>query len=375
MIARDEAENISRCLRSVAPIADEMIVVDSGSTDETAALARECGAAVFPFAWCDDFAAARNAALERATGDWILSLDADEWLPPESQPLVRPLLDDPQAQAYFIRHQELEREGQTDGFIEQRHLRLWRNDPSRRFVGRIHEQLAGAVTAQDSPIRVRHTGYLPEKLPDKARRNAPLLEMELAERPGRMYYEVELGRTWVMLGDPRGPALLDDILARLLALPDDAAPPTLLAAPVLERCLRLDDPASPRVRQALSSPRTGSPTCPRCWTPPPASTTGAASSPRPSPCSHAWSTWPRPGSTTAPWHSPATSWATARILNLAVCHHRLAQLDEAEHWYERLLDAHSRPPRRPGEPRNAVRPTPPPRVVPLTRSKSRRIRI
>ena len=62
MIARNEAANIARCLRSVAPIADEMIVVDTGSTDETAALARECGAAVFPFVWCDDFAAARNAS-------------------------------------------------------------------------------------------------------------------------------------------------------------------------------------------------------------------------------------------------------------------------------------------------------------------------
>ena len=147
-------------------------------------MARECGAAVFPFVWCDDFAAARNASLDRATGDWVLSLDADEWLTPESQPLVRPLLDDPKAQAYFVRHQEMERAGQTEGFIEQRHLRLWRNDPARRFVGRIHEQLTGELVARDSPIRVRHIGYLPEKMPDKARRNVRLLELELAERPG-----------------------------------------------------------------------------------------------------------------------------------------------------------------------------------------------
>src|SRR5437016_1157295 len=88
-IVRNEAANIVRCLDSVAALVEEKIVVDTGSTDDTVALAEDCGATVSFFAWRDDFAAARNAAVEKATGDWILWLDADEFLLPESIPLVR----------------------------------------------------------------------------------------------------------------------------------------------------------------------------------------------------------------------------------------------------------------------------------------------
>src|ERR1039458_3578707 len=75
MIAKNEA----RCLRSVRAIADEIIVTDTGSTDDTVKSSSENGAHVSHFAWTNDFAAARNFALAQATGDWILVLDADEW--------------------------------------------------------------------------------------------------------------------------------------------------------------------------------------------------------------------------------------------------------------------------------------------------------
>src|SRR4028119_1785079 len=89
MIARDEAANIERCLASVRGVVDEIILVDTGSTDATVHLAEAVGERVFFFRRGVGFAAARNAALDRATGDWILSLDADEELLPESGPLVR----------------------------------------------------------------------------------------------------------------------------------------------------------------------------------------------------------------------------------------------------------------------------------------------
>src|SRR4051794_7642346 len=79
MIARDEARCIERCLASVRAHVDEMLVLDTGSTDGTPELARCAGARVASFAWCDDFAAARNAALVLADADWSLVLDADEW--------------------------------------------------------------------------------------------------------------------------------------------------------------------------------------------------------------------------------------------------------------------------------------------------------
>ena len=75
-IMKDEEKNIACWLRNMQQLADEIIVVDTGSVDRTAELAREGGAEVYPFSWCDDLAAAKNFALEQATGDWILFLDA-----------------------------------------------------------------------------------------------------------------------------------------------------------------------------------------------------------------------------------------------------------------------------------------------------------
>lgn len=85
MIVKNEADNLARCLTSVRGAADELIIVDTGSTDDTIAIARSFGAAVISFPWTGDFAAARNAGLEKARGTWILVLDADEELDAESK--------------------------------------------------------------------------------------------------------------------------------------------------------------------------------------------------------------------------------------------------------------------------------------------------
>ncbi|HTE20199.1 MAG TPA: glycosyltransferase, partial [Armatimonadota bacterium] len=229
VIARDEAARIQRCLASAREVVDEIVVVDTGSVDDTAALAEAAGARVFHCPWCDDFAAARNAALDRATGEWILRLDADEELLPESVPLVREVTARDDVLAAYVYGQQVESESQTGGFIEMRHLRLWRDHPRVRYVGRIHEHFGNALeglaeetqrAVVDTGIRIRHWGYLPAARGDKLRRAVRLLEMELEDRPDQLYYEIELGRTWCLLGDPRGSALLERALRRVLETPN-----------------------------------------------------------------------------------------------------------------------------------------------------------
>lgn len=91
MIVKDEEEHLPRCLASVADVVDEIVVVDTGSQDHTVAVAAAHGARVFQIPWTGDFSAARNAAIDRATGDWVLVLDADDELTPETRAALPPV--------------------------------------------------------------------------------------------------------------------------------------------------------------------------------------------------------------------------------------------------------------------------------------------
>ncbi|MEW6587003.1 MAG: tetratricopeptide repeat protein, partial [Nitrospirota bacterium] len=95
MIVKNEENNIARCLTSVKPVVDEMIVVDTGSTDRTRDIAKAFGAQVYDFAWTESFADARNFSLSKASGDWILVLDADEVISPLDYEKLRELVKDP----------------------------------------------------------------------------------------------------------------------------------------------------------------------------------------------------------------------------------------------------------------------------------------
>lgn len=102
MIVKNEEKNLQRCLSSVQGLAEEIIVVDTGSTDRTVAIAREFGAKVFHFDWVDDFAAARNASIAHCSGDWILALDADEAIDPMDHAALRSTLTEDGNQAFRI---------------------------------------------------------------------------------------------------------------------------------------------------------------------------------------------------------------------------------------------------------------------------------
>ena len=142
MIARDEEAHLPACLRSIVDVVDEIVLVDTGSTDATVSIARSFGARVHEHPWQGDFAAARNAALDLARGEWILYIDADERLRPISRERIRATLKGA-SDCVSLRVRLVPFVGATP-FWE---FRIWRSDPRIRFVGRMHEKTTPAIDA------------------------------------------------------------------------------------------------------------------------------------------------------------------------------------------------------------------------------------
>ncbi len=192
MIVRDEEANISKCLSSVAGLFDEIVVVDTGSQDRTREIAAEFGARVFDFVWVDDFAAARNAALARATGDYAFWLDADDVVDLAQREALAELLaglpaNDPSA--YVVRCACDPGPNGDGGQTVVDHIRLFPVREGVRWTYAVHEQILPALRRANVPVRwtdltVRHTGYTGPALRErKLQRYCKILEAELAERP------------------------------------------------------------------------------------------------------------------------------------------------------------------------------------------------
>jgi tetratricopeptide (TPR) repeat protein len=202
MIVRDEEEYLGDCLASLRGLVDEVVVVDTGSRDRSCSIARAHGARVSSLRWRGDFAAARNAALDRATGDWILYIDADERARDADRAALEPLLAEPGLAALTVRFRP------ATGFTRYREPRLFRNLPGLRFRGVIHESHLPALRevmverrlrVADSELAIDHLGY-DRPRPDKHRRNLPLLAARLEAEPDNVYCWNHLGGTLDALG-------------------------------------------------------------------------------------------------------------------------------------------------------------------------------
>jgi tetratricopeptide (TPR) repeat protein len=207
MIVRDEEELLPRFLEHARGLWDELVVVDTGSTDQTPRLAAAAGATLLHHEWRHDFAAARNASLEAAGGDWILVLDADELVSPGLVRAARAVLDDGRAGAATV----LMRNRMPHGHLrETRLLRMFRRDPAIRYRHPIHEDAGEAVRAFLG-LRglgqvhldgwVDHLGYVRARAAgrDKRARDVGLLEKLLAADPGDLYAHfkrLEQARFW-----------------------------------------------------------------------------------------------------------------------------------------------------------------------------------
>ncbi|MBI2425183.1 MAG: glycosyltransferase [Candidatus Hydrogenedentes bacterium] len=198
LIVRDEARHLANCLRALRGVVDEIVVADTGSTDDSVAIAEAAGARVVHFPWCNDFAAARNAALAAASGAYALAIDADEYLDqPESarEKLIAHV-------AAYDRH--------TVGTITIRSYtaaKTWVHDETERlfcreafeYGGAIHEQITpreGVKRSAPTGLSVLHHGYAqsPEDPSHKARRNIPILKRALAAYPNDEYFWFQLGK-------------------------------------------------------------------------------------------------------------------------------------------------------------------------------------
>lgn len=191
LIARNEAASVRRCLDSMRPWVDQMLVLDTGSSDSTVQVARDAGARVEHFTWIDDFAAARNHALDLAQSDWNVVLDADEWLSEGGQELASLRTVPPD----FVGSIRIDSDFSTHGNDACASSWISRVLPRGvRYVGRIHEQPAHDMGVRRLAVYIGHSGYLPQALAAKQGRNAALMERALLETPGDGYLLYQLGK-------------------------------------------------------------------------------------------------------------------------------------------------------------------------------------
>ncbi|HET6150519.1 MAG TPA: glycosyltransferase [Polyangia bacterium] len=188
MIVRNEEKRLARCLASALPWVGEAVVVDTGSTDGTAALAESMGARVPRFAWCDDFARARNHALAEATAEWVLVLDADEVLRVDDADAWAAALASAAIAAYSIDcHDRIDDGGVAVGPV----LRLFRRAaPDMLYRGEVHEQIVAVAerrcaTAHARFIHIEHDGHTSAVVAEHRtlERNLRLARVMVASRP------------------------------------------------------------------------------------------------------------------------------------------------------------------------------------------------
>ena len=196
MIAKNEAHNLHRSLAAVAAAFDDIVVVDTGSEDDTRKIAKSLGARVIDHAWTNDFSEARNVSIENASGDWIMWLDGDNYVSPEAVKEMRSNLTSGKGVIYWCTEVVVP-EGER---LIQKRIFPRRDDI--RFTGRVHEQLSHPPDFKLvlTPIEILHWGYHDKaEAREKGLRNLRLLEIMAKENPTDLYVQYQMGRTLLNL--------------------------------------------------------------------------------------------------------------------------------------------------------------------------------
>jgi tetratricopeptide (TPR) repeat protein len=209
LIVKNEEGCLERCLASLNALVSEIVVVDTGSTDRTVQIAQDFGAVLGHFAWNDDFSAARNAALDLATGDWILWIDADEEIEQHSIDAFKRAVVRPHFGGFDIEIINYTEDRVGGNEFQHCPTRLFRRLPEIRFSGRIHEQVTPSLIKLSMPwarlvgAKIFHYGYLPGELKrkNKIERTIGLLEKEIRENPSDPFQWFNLANAHVVAGN------------------------------------------------------------------------------------------------------------------------------------------------------------------------------
>jgi len=199
MIVRDEEATLGRCLGSIHGLVDEIVVVDTGSTDRTVEIAESYGAVVSHFTWVDDFAAARNFSLAQATHPWRIILDADDWVLDREQASTILAEIGSRAPTFIgaIGSVQVREDGSLNTDAEPFDVpRLLPREAT--YTGRIHEQPVPDLPVVRLGLLVGHSGYTGAALARKGDRNAALLTAAIEAEPDNAYLWYQLGSEYVV---------------------------------------------------------------------------------------------------------------------------------------------------------------------------------
>ncbi|WKZ70199.1 MAG: glycosyltransferase [Melioribacteraceae bacterium] len=205
MIVKNEEQHLEECLQSVKDVVDEIIVVDTGSNDNTIKIAESCGASVYHHKWSNDFSEARNFSLSKVTSDWVLYLDADERLDANSKHILKKLTSNKDKVGYRCKIYNVDEIHNKPKL--QRYTRLFRNFSGIKFIGKAHEQIDDSLFAhgckiQNTELLINHIGYNIDRegLKQKAKRNLDLLLLDYKNNPNG-YCAFQIANSYSILKD------------------------------------------------------------------------------------------------------------------------------------------------------------------------------
>jgi glycosyltransferase involved in cell wall biosynthesis len=222
VLSRDEAAKLDRCLASMRPFVDEIVVLDSGSVDDSVAVAKKHGATVYEIEWPKNWSIAHNMLAAKIQTSWTVRLDQDEWFDAAQARDLRELTRHDQVCGYYIVRRDLIA-ADSDKYDEIHLLRLWRTHEKVYFERAMHEVLRHARFEEAWPGKVLlrsdvyfwHDGHIGQEI-SKGQRNVEYLRADLLENPGDIITRAYLATTLNGIGDPEGKVELETLINDIL---------------------------------------------------------------------------------------------------------------------------------------------------------------